>query len=82
MKAKLWLIGMVAAFAVSGCGERAQVVHYQNGKYEGKADAQPWDNDPSGALYTTSKWTAGDKASWEHAIRLRNQRQNEYTRVQ
>lgn len=66
---------------VSGCGERSQVVAYKSGKYQGKPDTKPWDNDPGTALYTTSKWTGGDQASWESALRTRAQGQNEYGRV-
>ena len=75
-------IAVAAAGLVSGCGERSQVVAYQSGKYQGKTDAKPWDSDPGSSLYTTSKWTRGDQASWESAIRTRSQGQNEYSRVE
>lgn len=80
---RLLLAGVVilATSLASGCGERAQVVDYTSGKYQGKTDTRPWENGPGAALYTTSKWTAGDKTSWEEAIRVRNQGQNEYGRV-
>jgi len=78
----LLLAALVAAALVSGCGEREQVVVYKQGKYQGKPDTKPWDDDPGSALYTTSKWTRGDKASWETAMRSRNQAQNEYTRAE
>jgi len=45
-------------------------------------DSKPWENDPAASLYTTSKWTPGDKTSWEAALRTRNLAQNEYNRVQ
>ena len=82
--AGLLAAGMAAliAGAVSGCGERSQVVAYKSGKYQGKPDSKPWDNDPGAVLYTTSKWTGGDKTSWEAAIRTRNQSQNEYNRTE
>ena len=67
---------------VSGCGERSQVIVYKTGKYQGKTDSKPWDNDPGAAPYTSSKWTPGDQASWESAIRARGQGQNEYSRVE
>jgi hypothetical protein len=57
------------------------VIVYKQGKYQGKPDGQPWQSDPSASLYTSSKWTQGDKTSWEAAIRARNQNQNEYSRV-
>jgi len=80
---RLCLAGVIILISIliSGCGERSQVVAYKSGKYQGKTDTKPWDNDPSAALYTSSKWTAGNKTSWEEAIRMRNQRQNEYGRV-
>ena len=83
MIAKLILAGAALAVAagLSACGEREQVVVYKQGKYQGKPDAQPWQNDPAASLYTTSKWTQGDQTSWEAAIRARNQNQNEYSRV-
>ena len=70
------------AFGLGGCGEKEQVMVYKQGKYQGKADGKPWENDPGGSLYTTSKWTKGDKVSWEAAIKSRNQNQNEYTRTE
>ena len=79
------LIVAVAALVVTaglaGCGEKEQVIVYQQGKYQGKPDTKPWENEPGASLYTTSKWTKGDKSSWEAALRSRNQNQNEYTRT-
>ena len=84
MIAKLILAGAALALAIglSACGEREQVIVYKQGKYQGKPDGKPWESDPSASLYTSSKWTAGDKTSWEAAVRARNQNQNEYSRVQ
>jgi len=81
---KLLVAVVVAAAAglVAGCGEREQVVAYKSGKYQGKPDTKPWDNAPGNALYTTSRWTGGDKVSWEAAVRTRNQGQNEYSRAE
>ena len=80
------LVVAVAAVAVTaglvGCGEHDQVVAYHQGKYQGKPDTKPWDNDPGASLDTTSKWTKGDKSSWETALKSRNQNQNEYTRTE
>ncbi len=78
----LLLAALVAAGFLSGCGEREQVVVYKQGKYQGKPDSKPWDNEPGSALYTTSKWSRGDKTGWETALRARNQSQNEYTRAE
>ena len=81
---KLFLAGIVvlAVGFVSGCGERSQVVTYKSGKYQGKTDSNPWDSAPGASLYTTSKWTGGEKVSWETAIRTRSQGQNEYNRTE
>ena len=81
---KLILAGAAIAVAValSACGEREQVIVYKQGKYQGKPDTKPWENDPAASLYTTSKWTPGDKTSWEAALRTRNLAQNEYNRAQ
>jgi hypothetical protein len=81
---RLLIVG--AAFAavacISGCGEKEQVIVYKQGKYQGKPDTKPWENDPAASLYTTSKWKAGDKSGWETALKSRNQNQNEYTRAE
>jgi hypothetical protein len=73
--------GSIAAFGVVGCGERPQELAQKRG-YQGKPDSNPWDSDPSAALYTSSKWTKGDQASWEAAINQRTLSQNEYVRIQ
>ena len=73
---------LIAVAGMSGCGEKEQVVAYKQGKYQGKPDTKPWENDPGTSLYTTSKWKAGDKTGWETALKARNQNQNEYTRVE
>jgi len=55
---------------------------YKQGKYQGKPDAKPWENDPGSARYTTSKWNRGDQASWEAALRSRSITQNEYAKTE
>ena len=86
MKAARKLVLAGAAFLVAvglgACGEREQVIVYKQGKYQGKPDTKPWENDPGASLYTSSKWNKGDKASWESAVKTRNLSQNEYTRVE
>jgi hypothetical protein len=81
---KLVIVGaaLIAVAAMTGCGEREQVIVYKQGKYQGKADTRPWENDPAAGLYITSKWKAGDKSGWETALKSRNQNQNEYTRAE
>ena len=73
---------LVVTAGVAGCGEADQVIVYKQGKYQGKPDTRPWENEPGASLYTTSKWTKGDKSGWEAAIKSRNQNQNEYTRAE
>lgn len=62
----------VAVFPLSGCGDSDQVIVYKQGKYQGKPDTQPWDNDKF----------KGNQVEWENAIKTRNQAQNEYTRTE
>jgi hypothetical protein len=81
---KLVLVGAALSIALGlgACGERDQVTVYKQGKYQGKPDTKPWDNDPAASLYTTSKWNKGDQASWESMVKTRNLAQNEYARAQ
>jgi hypothetical protein len=82
MKAFILAVAALALVAgLTACGEREQVIVYKQGKYQGKPDTKPWDSDPGASLYTSSKWTKGDQASWESAIRTRNLYQNELTRA-
>lgn len=72
MKRRTWLMTAAALplGLVAGCGEKPVTV-YKQGKYQGKKDSQPWDNERF----------KGDKAAWEKAIKDRNLAQNEYARV-
>ena len=81
---KLILAGAAIAVAValSACGEREQVIVYKQGKYQGKPDTKPWENDPAINPYPGSKWDKGDKTGWERAVKARNLAQNEYSRVE
>jgi hypothetical protein len=74
VKRGLTLLLLAGAFALplSGCGEADQVIVYKQGKYQGKPDAKPWDNDQF----------KGNQVAWETAIKTRNQSQNEYTRAE
>jgi hypothetical protein len=81
-KVVLAAAALALAAGLSACGEREQVIVYKQGKYQGKPDSKPWESDPSAGLYTSSKWTQGDKTSWEAAMKMRNLSQNEYNRVQ
>jgi len=73
---------LIFAFGLGACGERDQVTVYKQGKYQGKPDTKPWENDPAAAIYTTSKWDKGSKTGWESAVKTRNLAQNEYTRAE
>ena len=79
---KLVVAVLVVSAGLAGCGEKEQVIVYQQGKYQGKPDTRPWENEPGASIYTTSKWNKGDKTSWEAALKSRNQNQNEYTRTE
>ena len=69
------------AVGVSACGEKPQVVVYKQGKYQGKPDGRPWDNDPPMAELRGGKWNKGDRTSWEDQIKNRQLVQNEYKRI-
>jgi hypothetical protein len=56
------------------------VIRYQQGKYQGKTDGKPWDNEPS--PFSVSGLTKGDRIAWETHIKTRNQNQNEYQRAE
>ena len=79
---KLAVAVLMVTAGLAGCGEKDQVIVYHQGKYQGKPDSRPWENEPGASIYTTSKWTKGDKTSWDAAIKARNQNQNEYTRTE
>jgi hypothetical protein len=74
------ILAVVALFGLAACGENDQVVVYKQGKYQGKQDARPWDNEPL-ALGGGGKWTKGDRASWETQIKTRQLTQHEDKRI-
>ncbi len=65
-------LGAVVALGLTACSEQPQVIVYEQGEYQGKADARPWD----GPAFK------GDKTAWEAAIKNRARGQNEYSRSQ
>jgi hypothetical protein len=73
---------LFVAVGLGACGERDQVTVYKQGKYQGKPDTKPWDNDSAANPYPGSKWNKGEKTSWESAVKTRNLAQNEYTRAE
>jgi hypothetical protein len=69
------------AVGASACGEKSQVVVYKQGKYQGKPDGRPWDNDSPVAELRGGKWTKGNQASWEEQIKNRQLAQHEHRRI-
>ena len=51
--------------------EKSQVITYKQGKYQGKTDTKPWDNEQF----------KGDQVAWEKAVKARTLGQNEYRRA-
>lgn len=70
---KLLIVALTAALplGIAACGERPQVTQYKAGKYQGKPDTPPWENEQF----------KGDRAAWENSIKTRNLAQNEYLRT-
>ncbi len=64
-------VAIALPWIMAGCGESPNVTVYKQGRYQGKPDKQPWDNDKF----------KGDKNAWENAVKARNLGQNEYVRV-
>ena len=75
-------VAVLVALGLGACGERDQVTVYKQGKYQGKPDTKPWENDPAVSPYPGSKWNKGDKTSWESAVKTHSLAQNEYTRAE
>lgn len=70
---KLVIIALAALLPIglTACGEKPQVVNYKAGKYQGKPDSPPWENERY----------KGDKAAWEKDVKTRQMAQNEYLRT-
>lgn len=77
--AAIFILAVLGAASLSGCGERDQTTMYKDGKFRGKPDSRPWDNPPpaSGA----PEWNKGDRATWENQMRSRSAGQNEHGRI-
>ncbi len=71
MISKKIIIALALSCLFLGACERAQVTTYEQGKYQGKKDEQPWNN----AKY------ANNKEAWENDLKARSQNQNEYKRT-
>lgn len=79
---RLLLVLAVLGLALAGCGEGdQQVVVYKQGKYQGKPDTQPWNNEPPIAELKGGRWDKGNQASWEESIKQRQLAQHEHKRI-
>lgn len=70
------LAALGVAFALAGCGEKAQTASAAGAR---KADTQPYAGTQS--AYMAPGWAAGDSKAWEAQLRNRTQAQNEYIRA-
>lgn len=81
------IVAVAAILALAACGEREQEPVSQTGekRYQGKRDTKPWDNDPLALAAQSpaggSRWTKGDRASWETKIKERQFGQHEDKRI-
>ena len=73
MRAALVTSSVAAAFFLAACGDKPQSAGGVKGDV---APYQGVDN-----KYAAPGWKAGDKNSWEQALKVRTQNQNEYTRT-
>jgi hypothetical protein len=72
---------LIAVLGLVACGESEQVTVYEQGKYKGKKDGLPWDNEPVATELRGSKWTKGNRESWEESIKNRQLAQHEHKRI-
>lgn len=74
------LAGAALLAGAAGCMEVEQTATAQKqGKYQGKPDTRPWDNEP--LAYGGIKWTKNDRTSWETQIKQRQLAQHEHKRI-
>lgn len=66
------------AFGLVACGEKPQTLGDKAAGTTVTRDTKPWQGEP---LAFQAPFTRGDKASWENALKLRQQGQNEYVRI-
>lgn len=82
MRSVVFLAGlMLVSLGLTACGEKDQVVVYKQGKYQGKPDGRPWDNDSPIVELRGGKWNKGDRTSWEEQIKNRQLAQHEHKRI-
>lgn len=77
----MWaMVAALLALGAAGCGERDQTTSYRDGKYRGKSDMRPWDNEA--ASTSPGAWQKGDREAWENEVRARTvTSQNENRRI-
>ena len=74
MRSALVIVSVAAAFCLAACGDKPQSAGGVKG------DVAPYQGVSNG--YAAPGWKAGDKNSWEQALKVRTQNiQNEYTRT-
>ena len=70
----LIVFAVVLVAGLSACDDKPQVLETI------KKDSAAFTG--TGKAFANQDWKQGDKASWEAALRSRNQNQNEYTRAE
>ena len=73
MRAALVTSSVAAAFFLAACGDKPQSAGGVKG------DVAPYQGVNN--KYAQPGWKAGDKNSWEQALKVRTQHQNEYSRT-
>ena len=74
-RALVFGVAVAALVSLAACGEKPQTLDGSAKKYE----AEPWAvHSAANPGFAAAGWKAGDRASWEAEIRLRNQAQNDY----
>jgi hypothetical protein len=64
---------LCSLFGLAACGEKPQLLQSSRSDvpaFQGAADP-----------FVVPGWKAGDKTSWEQALKVRTQNQNEYTKL-
>jgi hypothetical protein len=69
---------VAALIGLAGCMEVEQTAGAKAGKYQGRPDSAPWNNEP---LAMGPKWQKGDRTSWEEQIKKRQLGQHEDRRI-
>ena len=73
------IVLLLALLSLSACGNRDEIAEGKR-SYQGKPDSRAWDNEP--LADGSAKWSTGDRASWETAIKARQLTQHEYKRIE